>query len=96
MGKTKWFHPKRESGWSKDLSAKSRRSLVYRNTDKQLNPYERNLRAERQMLALANVSQDKLTTNLAYLDASYFKKRRLALKYKGGHVRRLKKSKRNI
>lgn len=86
--KSKWYHPKRESGWSKNLSEKQRRNIVYRNTaDKNKSAYERNLLAESQLLALANVNKgkkgDKDTRDKALKDAEFFKRRREKLKREG-------------
>ena len=81
--KNKWFKPKQESGWHKDLSEKTRWNIIYRNTsDDFKGKYERNLLAEQQLNALANVTKDKETKRKAESDAEYFKRRREAIKRK--------------
>ena len=81
--KQKWFRPKQESGWHKDLSEKTRRNIIYRNTaDDFAGKYERNLLAEQQLNALANVTKDKETKQKALKDAEFFKRRRESMKRK--------------
>lgn len=62
----KWFKPKTHSGWQKDMPMAKRRRLVLKAHK---NDY---LAAGRSMQSLANVSQDKRTSDLAAQDAKYF------------------------
>jgi len=73
MTKEKWFHPKRHTGWEKDLSQKTRRNIVYRNTKNEAEGKNgRLLLAERQMNALANVTTDAETKNKALSECPIF------------------------
>lgn len=61
-----WYNPKVHTGWDKDQSAAYRRRLV-------LTAHKGNILASgRAMQALANVTVDKRTAQLARQDALYF------------------------
>ena len=64
--KTRWFHPKVKSGWSKVLSQRRRRQLTLKAHHGDL------LSAARGKQALANVTSDRVTKELAQKDARYF------------------------
>lgn len=61
-----WFHPKVQSGWSKDDAPTVRRQAVLKAHKGNL------LSAARGKIALANVTQDSATEKAARADAKYF------------------------
>jgi hypothetical protein len=74
-----WFEPKVHTGWDKDQLAATRRSKLLSSTSKSMTSHNRYLQAGRRAQALANVTTDKRTKQLAEQDAEYFFK-----KLKGG------------
>jgi len=62
----RWYHPKVETGWEKDMPAEERRKLML---DAHGGDY---LAAARALQALANVTQDRTTRARAAADARYF------------------------
>ncbi len=72
MEVSKWFKPKDITGWKKSMSAKDRRRLVLRATDRRKSMRNRYIEAGRKMLALSNVTNDVETYNKARSDADYF------------------------
>jgi len=79
MVKEKWFKkavmkkaPYSLGGWSKRLSASTRRSYALASRPKNWSLKKRRLSAGRALQALANVTKDKRTKELAGLDARYF------------------------
>jgi len=81
MTKKKWFHPKRETGWKEESSARIRRANVYGHTVNEASGrYGRLLLAEQQMFALSNVTTDPGTKMKAESDAKYFKRKREKMK----------------
>jgi len=84
--KDKWFHPKRESGWKKSMNPNTRRSMLYRATDRKLSQYERNIQAGRMIKSLANVTKDKETKKKAEGDANYFFNKAKMLELKGKRI----------
>lgn len=56
---TKWFKPKRHSGFSKDYTIDQNLRVMYANTSKALSSYKRWLRVGRQAQALANLTIGK-------------------------------------
>ena len=69
---TKWFKPKKKTGWDKDQSAAIRRGHLLRSTPKSMKPHKRYLQAGRRAQALANVTKDGPTKKAAKSDAKYF------------------------
>lgn len=65
----KWYHPKTDTGWSKDLPQEERRSKML-----SAHKYDE-LAAARALQALANVTEDRETKIAAASDAAYFYKR---------------------
>jgi hypothetical protein len=61
---TKWFKPKRHSGFDKELSIEKNLEVMYKKL-KLKYPADRWRRVGRQALALANVTQDKETREKA-------------------------------
>lgn len=83
MTKKKWFHPKRETGWKEESSARVRRRNVYEHTkDEASGRYGRLLLAEQQMYALSHVTTDPGTKMKAESDAKYFKRKREKMRKK--------------
>jgi len=68
----KWFNPKRHTGWSKTQPATTRRRKLLAATDKRKSLHNRYVEAGKKAQALANVTVDKRTKELAGLDARYF------------------------
>lgn len=66
MAKEKWFKPSTHSGWEKGMPATERRRLVLKAHKGEP------LASGRAMQALANVTTDKRTRELANADAKYF------------------------
>jgi len=64
--KEKWFEAGRPLGWRKEDSQGKRRAIALRNRDGNY------LKAGRALQALANVTRDVKTRQLASADASYF------------------------
>jgi hypothetical protein len=62
----KWFEPKADTGWDKDLPMETRRTLMLKAHGG--DP----LASARALLALANVTEDKETREDARKDADYF------------------------
>ena len=67
-----WFNPKDHTGWSKIQPATTRRRKLLAATDKRKSMHDRYVEAGRKAQALANVTVDKRTKELASLDARYF------------------------
>jgi len=79
MVKKKWFRkavmrraPYTLGGWCKRLPAATRRSYALASRPKNWSLKRRRLSAGRALQALANVTKDKRTKELAGLDARYF------------------------
>jgi len=70
--KEKWFKPKKHTGWKKSQSASTRRRKLLDSTDKRKSIKSRYLEAGRKAQALANVTKDKKTAEIAGIDARYF------------------------
>lgn len=68
----KWFEPETQTGWKKTQSTTTRRRMLLDATDKRKTMDARYLDAGRKVQALANVSKDKRTEELAGRDARYF------------------------
>lgn len=66
---------KKKRGWSKELSASTRRAKVYKTTDKKKTRHNRYLEAFHAMQGLANLSKDPDTKREARADAEYFSKK---------------------
>ncbi len=63
---TRWFKPKKHSGWRKDMGIEKRRSRA-------LSAHKGNaLSTARSLQALANVTKDTTTKRAARKDALYF------------------------
>ena len=73
--KKKWFNPKKHSGWKKTQKPSTRRAKLLAITDKRKTLKKRYLAAGRKAQALANVTKDKRTAELAKSDANYFFKK---------------------
>lgn len=76
---TKWFKPKKHTGWEKGQSAETRRRKLLASTPKNWGRDKRYLQAGHRAQALANVTTDPATRKKAQADAAYFFK-----KIKGG------------
>ena len=70
--KEKWFKPEKHRGWRKSQSATTRRRKLLGSTDKRKSLRDRYVEAGRAIQALANVTKDKRTAELARRDANYF------------------------
>lgn len=57
----KWFHPKRETGFSKDNSVESNLRIMYKHCPKNYTKHSCWLLVGRQAQSLSNVSQDVAT-----------------------------------
>jgi len=75
----KWFSkavrakpPYSLGGWKKSLPAAARRRKALASRPKNWSLKKRRLSAGRALLALANVTRDRKTKELAMLDAKYF------------------------
>jgi len=68
----KWFKPGKHTGWKKSQSTATRRRHLLDATDKRKSLDARYLEAGRRSQALANVTEDKRTSELAGRDARYF------------------------
>lgn len=71
----KWFKPTKHTGWKKSQKASTRRAKLLSATDKRKTMHNRYLEAGRKAQALANVTEDKRTEELAKRDADYFFKK---------------------
>ena len=69
---SKWFHPKKHTGWDKDQSPTTRRRKLMASTPKSMSMRKRHVQAGRRANALANVTTDKATATKARSDANYF------------------------
>jgi len=72
MSNKKWFSAREHTGWSKTQKATTRRAKLLRATDKRKTKHNQYLEAARKIQALANVTEDKRTAELAKSDADYF------------------------
>lgn len=73
----KWYKPKTETGWDRDMGERERRALVYKAFKNEPMPY---LSSARAMQALANIHKssptgDPVTAEKANKDAEYFFKK---------------------
>jgi len=68
----KWYNPKKHTGWRKSQKPSTRRAKLLASTDKRKTMHKRYLEAGRRILALANVTEDKVTEKKARADANYF------------------------
>jgi hypothetical protein len=66
--KEKWFHPKVDTGWDKDMLPETRRELMLKAHGGDV------LASAKAMQALANVTRDNKTRYEAQQDARYFYK----------------------
>ena len=62
----KWFKPRKTTGWHKEDTQTQRRRIALASHKGDL------LSTARSLMALSNVSQDKMTARKAKADASYF------------------------
>lgn len=62
---TKWFKPKRKSGFSKEKSIEENLRTMHAHTPKSMNPKSRWRRVGLQANALANVTKDAVTKTKA-------------------------------